>query len=164
MTKPVSFQMIKSAQEQMKLPQVCVIGIGNPLRSDDGVADYMCSLIEDNDLGNVSVIRVQQLQTDLIESLLKFEVLVFVDASLDGADFQFYELNESNFTSYSSHHLGPELLASLARQLFGKHWTIRICAIRGYRFQIGDQLSAGAFQNAHKALSYLKSWIDDACC
>ncbi len=156
--------MIMSPQKELKLPQICVIGIGNPLRSDDGVADYVCSLFEKYAYKNVSVITVHQLQTELIDSLLKFEVLVFVDASLDGDDFQFYELNESNCNSFSSHHLGPELLASLARQLYGKHWTIRICAIRGYRFQIGDQLSAGAFQNAHKALSFLQSWIVNACC
>ena len=164
MIKPVSLQMIMSPQKELKLPQICVIGIGNPLRSDDGVAEYVCSLIEKNVFRNVSVVTVQQLQTELIDSLLKFEVLVFVDASLDGDDFQFYELNESNCNSFSSHHLGPEVLASLARQLYGKHWTIRICAIRGYRFQIGDQLSAGAFQNAHKALSFLQSWIVNACC
>ncbi len=156
--------MIMSPQKELKLPQICVIGIGNPLRSDDGVAEYVCSLIEKNAFRNVSVVTVQQLQTELIDSLLKFEVLVFVDASLEGDDFQFYELKESNCNSFSSHHLGPELLASLARQLYGKHWAIRICAIRGYRFSIGDQLSAGAFQNAHKALSFLQSWIVNACC
>lgn len=154
--------MSEQAKSLKSLPEIGIVGIGNPLRSDDGIASKICSIIEEQDWPYVSVFCVQQLQTELIEYLLPFDILVFVDASFDGANIHFSPLRKSTLSS-SSHHMSPEVLISLAQQLYGKKWDVRICAVKGFCFEIGNQLSPGAFSNVNNAVRYLKTWTENGC-
>lgn len=63
--------------------RTCIVGIGNPLRSDDGVGAYICQLLEEKNLPGVSIISTQQLDIGIAEELSKFDNVIFVDASLE---------------------------------------------------------------------------------
>jgi hypothetical protein len=52
--------------------RTCITGIGNTLRSDDGVGTYVSRLIEEKNLEGVTVIIVQQLHIGMTEDLTKF--------------------------------------------------------------------------------------------
>ena len=61
--------------------KICVVGIGNPLRSDDGIGEYVCKKILEKKIPNLSVIVTQQLDMGISEELSEFDSVIFGDAS-----------------------------------------------------------------------------------
>ncbi len=67
-----------------KLKNFLVIGIGNPLRCDDGVGAYVADCIEAKGLSGVKVWITQQLYIEDLERMLEFKRIILVDASTGG--------------------------------------------------------------------------------
>ena len=146
--------------EEKTSRNIAVVGIGNSIRSDDGIGAYICSCVDSWNLPGVTTITVQQLHTTLIEDLLLFDGIVLADASIAGGPVAFYPLEEDDSGILSSsHHINAGLLAALTRQLYNKKLPVMICAVRGENFAIGDKLSAGGLQNATKALALIRNWV-----
>ena len=72
-----------------------VIGIGNPLRCDDGVGPYVAECIEAKSLSGVKVWITQQLQVEDLERMLEFNLIVLVDASIAGPPLDFRPIQRS---------------------------------------------------------------------
>ncbi len=136
-----------------KLKNILVIGIGNPLRCDDGVGPYVADCIEAKGIKRVKVWVTQQLYVEDVESMLEFERIILVDASTDGPplDFRQVESSEGGALS-SSHHLSAEMLINLARSIYHKDPRIQLCSIRGNRFEVGDQISPDVLTCAKEAV------------
>lgn len=138
----------------------CIIGIGNPLRGDDGVGKYIAEQIENKQLTGVTVIITQQLDMGLAEELQHFDRVVFVDASLTTDTFAFSEITGTNTsTDNSSHRLPAAMLADLTRQLFSTPAKFYLCAIGAINFEMGASLSATTLGNATAAIAALTGWI-----
>ena len=73
----------------MNNKSICIAGIGNTLRSDDGVGDYVCRLMEEKNLEGVSVVTMQQLDIGMTEDFIKYDTGIFVDASMEEQAFSF---------------------------------------------------------------------------
>jgi len=140
--------------------RTCITGIGNTLRSDDGVGAYVCRLIEEKNLEGVTVIIVQQLDIGMTEDLTKFDTVIFVDASLKDETISFKPLAlENNQPPSVSHHINAAVLTGLAKILYSANTRFYICAIGGNNFEIGHVLSEKAMDNALEAVSFLTDWI-----
>jgi hydrogenase maturation protease len=138
----------------------CIIGIGNPLRGDDGVGQYIAEQIEKKQLAEVTVIITQQLDMGLAEELQHFDRVVFVDASLTTDTFAFSEITgTSASTDNASHRLPAAMLADLTRQLFSTPAKFYLCAIGAVNFEMGASLSATTLGNATAAIAALTGWI-----
>src|SRR5450755_3522173 len=121
--------------------RICIVGIGNPIRSDDGVGAYVCQLMEEKNLDGVKVIATQQLDIGMTGDFTEFDTVIFVDASLKHKTISFQPLSLENDQPQSfSHHINPAMLVNLAQILYAKSTRFYICAVGGNNFEIGNSI------------------------
>ena len=143
-----------------KLKNILVIGIGNPLRCDDGVGSYVADCIEAKGLKRVKVWITQQLQVEDLEAMLEFYRIILVDASMDGppVDFRPVESVKRQPLS-SSHHLSAETFVNLAQSIYHKELSMQLCSIKGHSFEVGDQITPAVQTCAQQAVELICSFI-----
>lgn len=96
-----------------------VIGIGNPLRQDDGVGPALVQRLEQAGDLDVRLESVHQLTPEWAEVLAAVEVVVFVDASVELAPGQVLVSPVApGDGTLGGHHLDPGALLGLTRRLF----------------------------------------------
>jgi hydrogenase maturation protease len=153
--------MLMELVKNDKVNNICIVGVGNTIRADDGIGNYICLAIEQMKLPGISTMIVQQLDAELVEDLLLFNHVLITDAAIDGIEVDLYELFPDNVLPLSSsHHVNAAMLAALAKRVYGKKLSLFLCAVRGYDFEIGDLLSEKAKANCLKAISLTMEWID----
>ena len=142
------------------LIKTLLIGMGNTLRSDDGIGAFICAKIEAMQVEQLSTMIVQQLQVEIIEELLQFDAIIIVDASVGKDDIEFSALktNETQTVS-SSHHINAAMLHALAEKVCGKKLNMYLCAVPAENFEIGETLSQLALINANKAIKIILQQI-----
>jgi hydrogenase maturation protease len=144
-----------------KVNNICIVGVGNTIRADDGIGSYICSAIEQMHVPGITTITVQQLDAELVEDLLPFDQVLITDASIEGSEVELYELfPDTAFPLSSSHHVNAAMLGALSQKIYDKKLSLFICAVRGYDFEIGEKLSEKAKANCSKAISLTMEWID----
>ncbi len=140
--------------------KICLVAIGNTLRSDDGVGVYICKLIEEKNLPAVTIVTTQQPDIAMAEDLSTFDRVIFIDASLNDETISFVPLLLENVRPQSSsHHINAAMLASLVQQLFSSNTQFYICAIGASDFKMGNEISDKAKRNAAEAVLLLTEWI-----
>lgn len=144
---------------------ILIVGIGNILRGDDGIGNYVCNCINRMHIKNVKSITTQQLDTSLLEDFTKADAVVLVDAALSGHPVAFYAAGKNNsMYAPASHSMNANLLVELAQQLYKKNPQLMICAVRGDNFNMGENLSDTAKQHADDAINTIVNWIKNRCC
>lgn len=140
-----------------KSKNTLVIGIGNPLRCDDGVGPYVADCIEAKDLKHVHVWVTQQLHLEDLEAMLKFGKIILVDASIAGPPVNFYQvkISKEQTMASSSHHLSTETFVNLARSIYNQDLPMHLCSIRGNNFEIGDKISSEVLKRAQEAVELI---------
>jgi len=135
---------------------ILVIGIGNPLRSDDGVGPYIADCIEARGLKGVKVWVTQQLMMEDLERMLEFKRVILVDASVNDhvLDFRLIEDITANNIS-SSHHLSAETFVSLANNIYHKKLKLHLCSIKGISFDVGNKISPIVLKKAQEAIQLI---------
>lgn len=139
--------------------RVLVIGIGNPLRQDDGTGPYCVSLLETKTKNKnkelVDYLTVHQLDVLHSSIFAGYSVIIFIDA--DSAVYPgglrveeiLPESKERPFTT----HIGaiPDILA-VTQTLYGATPKAFLIAVAGSSFEIGEGLSEAAAGNSQKAV------------
>ena len=145
------------------LKKTCVVGIGNPLRSDDGVGALVCAELEKFKAPGLTVFATQQLNIDLIEDFKEFDTIIVVDAGTDEkTDVSLCAVADDKIKGiHSSHHVDAALLYSLSKMLYPSDRKFYLCAIRCESFKIGNTLSKMAITNAAQAVKILKEFINN---
>ena len=145
---------------QRKSHKILITGIGNPIRSDDGIGPYICGEMEKLKLAGVTTAIYHQLHTELVEEFLKYDYVIVADAAVEGDPVIFYPLTVEKINPVSSsHHVNASLLVSLSRQLYNKELSIFICSVLGENFEMGESLSIAAKNNADQAISIIINWV-----
>lgn len=140
--------------------KILIIGIGNTLRSDDGVGAYVCEKIEKLNLPGTTTNIVQQLQVDMIEEMTLYDHVVLVDASTTGDTVLFEPVTEDlGQIASSSHHINASLIITLAKKLYNKNLSLYLCAIPGLNFDTGNTLMNQTENIAEEAIIRIKTWI-----
>ncbi len=135
---------------------ILVIGIGNPLRCDDGVGPYVADCIEAKGFNNTKVWITQQLQVEDLEPMLKFKKIILVDASVEGPRVDFREVEKVKGQALSSsHHLSAETFVNLANSIYHKDLHIDLCSIKGESFEVGDKISSTVIERAQEAVKLI---------
>jgi hydrogenase maturation protease len=139
---------------------ICIIGIGNTLRGDDGVGAYVCTAIETLNLPGVDTMIVLQLTPDLMEDLQQYKHVIITDASYNCNGFAFYRLgaDETNAQS-SSHAVNASMFYLLFKKIYSKQPSFYICAIEPEDVSIGSGLTISAKANADIAVRAIALWI-----
>src|SRR6476660_3058029 len=131
--------------ENTKVHTICIVGVGNTIRADDGIGNYICNAIEQMQIPGVNTMIVHQLDAELVEDLLHFDHVLITDASVEGKEADLYNLLPNDGPPLSSsHHLNAAMLAALSEKVYGIKMSLFICAVRGHDFNIGDAISEKA--------------------
>ena len=145
-----------------------VIGIGNPLRGDDGVgallAEQAAVFTAADPGGPVAVRSVQQLTPELAEELAPLDAVLFIDAwpAPVGADPQLIALSPAGGaggTHPDSHRLEPAALLAVSQALYGCAPEAQLLLVPAQAFEHGTALSAELKAALPQARALLRQWL-----
>ena len=125
--------------------RVLIIGYGNPLRADDGVgwqaARRLTELLQDEP---IEILALHQLTPELAEPISRADLIIFIDASLEGQPGSWkcerLELDTTLGNSLA-HHFTPRSLLAYAQAIFKVSPTALVVSVAGESFAYCDQLT-----------------------
>jgi hydrogenase maturation protease len=131
-----------------------VIGIGNPLRGDDGIGALLAYQV-----GGRSV---QQLTPELAAELAELEAVLFIDAWLApaGAAARLTQISPA-VGAVGSHRLEPAQLLAISQALYGRSPQAHLLRVPAYGFDHGTALSAELQAALPAARALLHQWMRD---
>ncbi|GHO99949.1 hydrogenase maturation protease [Reticulibacter mediterranei] len=121
-----------------------IIGIGNPLRSDDGLGWKVAEQLSQDDDMCCDIHMVHQLTPELAQWMAAADLTIMVDASREG------ELGELRVRPLSpsaqpgpigTHYTTPEELAALTTTVYGHCPPVVVVTMTGANFCLGERLS-----------------------
>jgi len=126
-----------------------IIGCGNPLRGDDGVASHALVHLERRPgLGDVELTSCHQLAPELAEPISRADRVIFIDARVSQSPAQTPGLVEARpvqpcaaSSSAFSHHFDPPALLEYAQKLYGRRPEAFAVSVIGESFGYGEELS-----------------------
>jgi hydrogenase maturation protease len=144
-------------------PHILVIGYGNPGRQDDGLGPAAALHLATLRWPHLTAFDTYQLNIEDAMDVAEHDIIWFVDASKTGDQpFSVREVAPASAIEFTSHILRPEALLAIARDFYGKTPKGFMLAIRGYEFEFIEDLTLGAIDNLHAALTMLSVAILDA--
>ncbi|MBE0645262.1 MAG: hydrogenase maturation protease [Bacteroidetes bacterium] len=143
--------------------RILLIGYGNPGRLDDGLGPALAAVAETWQMEGLTVDADYQLTVEDASDVAANDIVIFADASVNGAEPYFIEKVEpKEALSFSSHSVEPSVLLHMAQTLFQAKTRAYILGIRGYDFnEFGERLSPRAAENLEKAIAYVRLILDD---
>jgi hydrogenase maturation protease len=143
-----------------------VFGWGNPSRGDDALGPLFVEHFETlaalhPEWGEVECLTDFQLQVEHALDLQGRTRVLFVDASLDApAPFTLGEIAPARDASFTTHAMSPQsvlkVYADIEDAAPPPTWLL---AIRGERFELGEDLTATARDNLSAALAAAAHWL-----
>ena len=129
------------------MAHILIVGIGNPLRMDDGIGHFVAGRLADRYARDdrVTAIDCHQLTPDLAETVAESEEVFFLDASMAGTpgELKVHELPTTDPKNplFDAHNLSPHELIELAGRLYGRRPRGRLFTLSGKHFGFGEGLS-----------------------
>ncbi len=121
-----------------------IVGIGNPLRGDDGLAQEILRRLADGDMRDLfDTLATHQLLPEHAEVLHRYEQVIFVDACVDlpAGDWQITQVEMRAHEGVSAHILAPSVLLTFAQTIYGSIPSAWCLCIGAEQFELGQQLS-----------------------
>ncbi len=133
-----------------------VIGYGNPLREDDGFGPRVAEEIAKR-RPTWRVLTTQQLTLDFVLELKDAERVAFIDASLGSpaGALRIVPLTgttTSDVHDFSSHHVPPERLLYVTRELYGRVPLAFLVTVYLERTGFGTELSPAVAESIPEAI------------
>lgn len=145
----------------MDFSKILILGFGNSTRGDDGAGWEVIRRLDALDLPGLETRVSQQLGLELLEEWGGYEKVLFVDAAPGGAEARLERVVESEATpSASTHHLKPETLLHLSRQLYGRCPGLYLCRIPAEQFGFGDGFSPSTGRHIEQAVVLIREWLE----
>lgn len=141
--------------------KILLIGFGNPARADDGLGPALAEAIEAKNISGVTVDADYQLTIEDSAHVAEHNIVIFADASINGAEpFSFETIEAKEYDSFSSHSVEPAQVLALAENLFNSKAAGYILGIRGYEFDdFGSLISEKAKANLEKAVDFVEKLL-----
>ncbi len=141
---------------------ILIIGYGNPGRQDDGLGPALAEAVERLGLPGVSVDSDYQLTVEHAEMAARHRIVVFADATTDvGESFTWSRIEPHGAgIRFSSHHLAPADVLTLARDLFSAEPVGYLLVMRGRHF---GELEVGLSTEARAALDDAMHFLAARC-
>ncbi|MBI5685258.1 MAG: hydrogenase maturation protease [Verrucomicrobia bacterium] len=142
------------------MAKALIIGYGNPLRGDDGLGWHAARLLADVAAAHdAEVLTCHQLMPELAQPISEAQTVVFVDAASEGPlgrlDWRRVEARAGQ--AAFAHHVSPESLLGMARELYGRCPKAFVVSVVGETFACGEELSP----TVQAALPALVKRVDD---
>ena len=126
------------------MPRILIVGYGNPLRGDDGLAWWVIEELSREGLpDDVEVIVQHQLTPELALSVSRAARVLFIDASRGGrpGEITSESVKAQPLKSTFSHEFSPATILSLAEKLYGKRPEASLISVCGENFDHSETLS-----------------------
>ena len=126
------------------MARVLVIGIGNPLRSDDGLGWVVADQLSARSEEHLQVLKVHQLTPELAEGISEVDLAIFVDAGAHGTPGTLTcdPVSTSDAHLRFSHDVTPATLIQMSKTLYGRAPSAHLVCVAGKSFEHGESLSA----------------------
>ncbi|SRR6266496_1038853 len=144
------------------MARTLIIGVGNPLRCDDGVAWQVISDLSRQGVPqDVEVITQHQLTPELAFPASQSETVLFLDAAVDGqgGELRCQAVTPQRASGVFSHEFSPGTILSLAQELYGKRPQGFVISLGGECFDHGETLSPCVQKNLPRAVSFIKELV-----
>lgn len=145
-----------------KHTSILVYGYGNPGRQDDGLGKVLIDKaelwVEKERLPNITLDVNYQLQVEDITNMHDKDVIIFVDASMEESveHFLITPLHADEQDTFSMHAISPAYLLALCQKIYGHYPPAYMLHIRGYEWNINENITPTALQNLENAWNLLK--------
>ena len=138
-----------------------IFGWGNPSRGDDALGPLFVDRIAELQLPDVECLTDFQLQVEHALDLENRRRILFVDASLKAeAPFSVKRLEAARDTSFTTHAMTPEAVMQVYVELHDEAPPpCTLLAIRGERFDLGEEISPAAARHLDAALAWARAWL-----
>ncbi len=135
-----------------------IVGIGNPLRGDDGVGWAVTEALADSANDSIQTVCVHQLLPELLDSIHAAKRVIFVDARANGEPGRVMVTSIQPTTDgpASSHQLHPAVLLAMGVELYGRMPAATLVTITGQDFGFKEQLSPSVQQAISEAVCQIE--------
>lgn len=140
--------------------KVLLIGYGNTLRCDDGIGQLVAMTVETWNEPLVESLYLHQLTPELAEKIAEFDIVIFVDASIDSKKVKLTLIKSSQINTNFTHYLTPESLISLSNFLYQKTPEAWLISIPIKNLNLGEEISDFALEGKQKALEKIKQILN----
>ncbi len=126
------------------MPGVLIIGIGNPLRGDDGLGWQAVDQLRERLLDNrIDFIVCHQLTPDLAEAASRAHRVIFIDARLGhpAGQLEVRNIRSSREAEPLGHQLAPPALLRYSQVLYGATPEAIVCSITAESYDYSLELS-----------------------
>jgi hydrogenase maturation protease len=144
------------------MPHVLVLAVGNPLRSDDGLAWLAADeLRSTTPPAEIEIVKVHQLTPELAENVSRTAVVIFVDAGAAGepGTLNCERVVASAEESAASHSFTPAALVQLAATLYDASPAAALVSVTGKSFEHGESLSPEVEQALPRLVAKIRELI-----
>ena len=127
------------------MARILIVGIGNPLRSDDGLGWHVArELSLELQRDDIQVVATQQLTPEISELASRADKVLFIDAAHGGEPgaLKCAPIVPAGAPGRHSHELSPASVLKLAQELYGRCPPTYLLTIAAESFDTGDILSA----------------------
>lgn len=152
---------------------VLIFTYGNPSRGDDVLGPAMYDLLEkykhetgklqSNKRCGVDLLTDYQLQIEHAVDLEHRQLVIFVDACVSSTGpYDFHEIRAERDESYTTHAMSPASVLDVFRQI--NHCappSAYLLTIRGYKFELGQDISEQAKENLQQAFEFITNIISN---
>jgi len=141
--------------------KILIFGYGNPGRQDDGLGIFFVEELEKwaklNNLTNITFDSDYQINAETAYDMSLHDRVVFVDASKHGKEpFEISDIGAADTISFSTHAMSPGSVVSLCAELYNKNPAAQLLAIRGYEWEVNENMTGQAGKNLMEALSFFQ--------
>ena len=124
-----------------------IIGIGNPLRSDDGLGWTVAERLSRECDMDCAIHTVYQLTPELAQEMAAVNLVVMIDASYEGepGELRIRPLPlplSAQPSAVGTHYTTPEELVALTLAAYGRCPPVVVVTMTGANFSVGEQLSS----------------------
>lgn len=135
---------------------ILVIGLGHPLRRDDGVGLWIAQNLEERE--GVKVLGAQVLSPELLPQVASADLVVFVDARKGAGPVRWEPLRPGPCPPLT-HVLTPHGLLPWVERLFGKAPEAWLVTIPARDFSLGEGFSLRTRRAAEALLRRLRVYL-----
>jgi hydrogenase maturation protease len=147
-------------------PRILIYGIGNPGRQDDALGILLAQEMEiwaqEKKFSNIVVDQNYQLNIEDSEKITHYDIIIFADASIDKKrNFSFSEIEPDLIADFTMHSVRPSFIVGLSAKIFESRPKSFLLQIRGYKWELIENISPKARLNLEASIEFLKLLVKD---
>jgi hydrogenase maturation protease len=147
------------------MTRILIIGYGNPLRCDDGLAWHIADKLSQLTLpSDVEIITRHLLTPELAHAVSRAATVLFIDAARVGVPGEIVSvpLEQEPFSSVFTHEMSPAAILSVAKELYGRSAEAFAISVCGECFDHGEKVSAKVEESLPQVVALVSEFINQA--